>query len=153
MGKIRLVLLICCLLVFPQAAVAWGGGGSSAGGSRLRKSPPRKRYTPPPVPAQDPAQRHVVSSVSYYVQFKSQDGWFPMEDPRVEDRQWLLKVAQAPVVKKLSATKYEVLGNFEGKVEGGEDLVPAIVRFTLEGAGEKWKVRKTKLYSVNGTEI
>lgn len=142
------------MLVLPTVALAWGGGSSSSG-SRVRKSspPPKKTYTPPPVPAQPPEQRHVVSSVSYYVQFRSLDGWFPIEDPRVEERTWLCKVAYAPNVKKISDTKFEVLGNFKGKLEDQEETVPVVIKFILEGKDENWKVKKKSLHSVNGSEV
>lgn len=138
----------------PQAALAWGGGSSS--GSSVRHTNPPKKTNPAPLPpAQPPEHRHVVSAVSYYVQFHSEDGWFPLADPRQEGRKWLTKVAYAPEVKKLSDTQFEVFGNFKGHIDGEEAAaeVPAVVHFMLEGQGENWKVTSADLYSVSGEKI
>lgn len=156
MNKTLISLFVACLLMLPQAALAWGGGSSSSG-SRVKKAPAKPVYQPmAPLPAsQPPEHRHVVSAVSYHVQFRSQEGWFVVEDPRQADTEWMSKVTYAPEVKKISDTQYEVFGNFEGKPEGqeGDELVPLVVHFTLEGKDENWKVKQTKLHSVNGTEI
>lgn len=153
MGKTWIALFVTALLCLPQAAVAWGGGGGG-GGASPRFTTTKKTYTGPRTPAPPPEQRHVVSSVSYYVQFKSnEEGWFPIADPRAEDRELLLKASYAPEVKKISDTKFEVFGNFKGKVEGQEETVPVVVHFWLEGKDEKWKVKKTQLHSVNGSEV
>lgn len=144
--------LAVILLLVPQVATAWGGG-SSGGGRRIKKVKPKRTFAPPPVPPTvSPEHRHVVSSVSYYVQFRSRDGFFPVPDPDNGDKEWLLKVAQAPTVNKISATKYQVLGAFEGVTEEGQTPVPVVVDFTLNGKDESWAVKKVKLHSVNGTE-
>lgn len=92
----------------------------------------------------------MVSSVSYYVQFRSPDGYFPVEDPEVKGKMWHLSVTEAPVVNKIGSDQYQVLGHFTGALEGEGSALPVVVDFTLKGKDENWVVKEVKLHSVNG---
>lgn len=155
--KFRWICLLAILaLLVPQFAFAWGGEGPRA--RRLKKARNKastpSTYTPPPVPpAMSPEHREVVSAVSYYVQFRSKDGYFPVPDSQNKDREWLLKVAQQPTVNKISDTKYQVLGSFQGLQEGAEAPVPVVVDFTVKSKKDRWNVKEVRLHSIDGVEI
>lgn len=94
----------------------------------------------------------MVSSVSYYVQFRSPDGYFPVEDTEAKGKMWHLNVTEAPTVNKIGSDKYQVLGQFSGALEGQGSEVPVVVDFTLKGKDENWVVKDVKLHSVSGVE-
>ena len=147
------IVLVIALFVFPQVALAWGGNSGWSQLKTEKKEPEKKAYVAPdPVPSsQPPEQRHVVTEVSYYVQFRSNDeGWYPLKDANGDE--WLLKVKYAPEVKKIDDNKFEVFGNYQGKKAKGDTTTPVIVHFTLTGADEKWDVETAEIHSIDGVE-
>ena len=147
------IFLIVALFAVGQLAFAWGGNSGWQQLKKEKKEPEKKAYVAPdPVPSsQPPEQRHVVTEVSYYVQFRSNDaGWYPLADG--DGNEWLLKVHYAPEVKKIDDNSFEVFGNYKGKRAENDSTIPVIVHFTLSGEGEKWDVKTAKIHSIDGVE-
>ena len=144
--------LVFTLLLLPQLVLAWGGGGGGNSAPAF-KSTPKRTYTPPPAqPKAPPEQQKILTTLSYYVQFRSVDGLLPVPDPEAEDREWHLKMSAAPVLNKVDASRYHALVPFEGTLGDDTTNVPVVLDFDMAGSGDKWAVKNVRIHSVNGVE-
>lgn len=134
-----------------------GGAFASGSTSRSRRSTPSrsrtttKKFKPQASKQLSPEQKSIYESTSFYVQAKSNAGKFQVKDAAADNQAWsLTSVAGTPVYTDIGKTRRKVLRQFEGNLGSASKKHKVGVEFFLKGMGQRWKVERVKIASVNG---
>lgn len=141
----KILTLLCIVLL---STTAMGSTSYRAKKAKTRRPPTAAApVTKPPAPELTP----IYNAVSFYVGSKSPNGSFLHPEPLVEGQSWaLLALDERPQFKKISSDRYRVRARFMGSLGTDPAEHEVAVDFFLRGSGERWRVDRTNIHSVNG---
>ncbi|MCA9792852.1 MAG: hypothetical protein KC910_13690 [Candidatus Eremiobacteraeota bacterium] len=110
----------------------------------------RPRHFTPIEPNEIPITSYVMEDLAMYVQAKSFDGKFQVED-ELAGRNWSTWMASHPAIRKVGRS-YVAQAGFYGTLGNDPTVYPLVLQFRLEGSDKAWHVRDVQVVSANRNE-